>query len=144
MTVTAEARTHKNAVLALIQAVANLNVFDAEVPETPPLDPDGRVHPYAVMWGDIGTRVNSSLALDSADMDWPFQVTCVGGDINRCLWAVDKVCAALVDVSPVVAGRSVWPIRQEAAGPDKPIRDDKVQPPRWYVPLLFRTYSTPA
>jgi hypothetical protein len=143
VTTTAEARVHKDAVLALITPIANLTIYDAEVPDTPPAYPDGKVKAYAVLYGGAGQRLTSSLEGSSVDMDWPFQVTCAAGLVNDCLWAVDKVCAALVDVRPVVAGRSTWRISQDMdVGPVQ--RDEDVHPVRFYVPLMFRLYSQPA
>jgi hypothetical protein len=143
MTVTADARTHKDAVLALLDAIANLDVYDGE-PTDVPTDAGGAVNPYAALYGGAGTRFAGGLDGASVDFDWPFQVTAVGGDPNECLWAVDKVCAALLDVQPTVAGRSTWRIYQD--GEPGPVRQDPptVSPRRYYVPLLFRLGSTPA
>lgn len=143
MTSPPETRTHKDAVHALLAAIPNLVAFDHEVDDDQlTVDADGRVEPYCVLYVGGGRRAFSNLTHVSHDLDLAFQVTCVGGDPDECLWAVDKVCAALVDTQLTVAGRLVWRIRQEFE-PSSPRPDYAVRPPRFYQPLLFRLYSQP-
>jgi hypothetical protein len=138
-----DVRPHRDAILAKLQAVANLGVYDVEVPETPPMDADGKVHPYSVLYVGAGNLVRSSLAAVHDHLDLPFQVTCAGGDATRCLWAVDKVRGALIDQRLTVTGRSLGVIRQDGdSGP--PRRDDDVTPPRHFTAVLFRLVSVPA
>lgn len=129
-------------VLALLDAIANLTTYDGEVPATPPLDPDGRVHPYAVLYSGPGSNVRNTLDATSTLKPWGFQVTCVGGDPQRTLWAVAAVTGALVDARLTVAGWTSSPI-EHIPGPDL-ARDDVPIPPRHYVPLLFSLVATPA
>lgn len=131
---------HTSAVLALLQAVAGLNVYDAEVPKTPPLDTDARVHPYAVLYAGTATNARSNLAASSTSYQWPFQVTVVGGDRQRCSWAAWKVTGALVDQRLTVAGFTTGRIIHEP-GPGI-LRDDVETPPRHYQPLQFSLVST--
>jgi hypothetical protein len=131
------------ALLAMLAAIPGLNTYDGEVPATPPRDPDGRVHPYAVLYLSAGDRDESSLAGVQSLAQWSFQVTCVGGDPQRAAWAVDKVIAALLDQRPVMAGISAGRIRLDGdAGPLR--RDDDVHPPRHWTPLLFAVTAVPA
>lgn len=127
-------RLLRQAILARLQAIPNLRTYDGEVPDSPPVDPDGRVHPYAVLYPTAGMRRDSALNTRQDHLDWGFQVTVAGGDAQRATWAVDAVLASLLDHRPAVAGLSTGPIR--LAGDLGPLRrDDEVHPPRHYLPL---------
>lgn len=139
----AEVLPHYDAVLALLNAIPDMAGYDAEVHPTPPLDPDGRVHPYWVFYSGGGMPVSSSLCGTSNDLVWPFTVVVVGGDQGRVLWGRDRVVAALVDVEPAVVGRVSGRVRLDyEVGP--PRRVDDVQPPRFGMPLLFTLDTSPA
>ena len=109
----------------------------------PTVDPDGRMHPYAVIYPEVGRSLPVTLEGISSALRWGFTVICVGGDENRCLWAVDTVVRVLVDAEITVAGRDLVLVRQEIASPS-PRRDDDVKPPRLSVPVFFRADSQAA
>lgn len=134
-----EARTE---VLARLDVITGLAVYDSEVPETPELDADGRVTPYAVLYPTAGRHDRSNLAATSNAVQWPFQVTVAGGDAQRCLWAAAAVAGALIDVRLDIAGWTCGPITQDP-GPGI-LRDDQPRPPRHYTPLQFRLTAAPA
>lgn len=94
-----------DATYALLQAVPDLNVFDTELPKNPPLDDDGRVHPYAVFFPGgaraFGDRLNQDLPTEVA---WDCRILLVGGDKTRALWALDKVRARLTGARPISGG----------------------------------------
>lgn len=121
-------------ILALLNAVEHLNVYDNDVADTPPADPDGKTHPYAVLWSGPGTAQSTRLCGDPNQLAWGFQVTCAGGDRTRCLWAVDKVRAALTGVR-VPDGRG-WRLT-EVVDEARVLPDRDVTPPRFYVPLVY-------
>lgn len=127
------------AVITLVDAIAGLNVYDAEVPATPPFDGDGRVHPYAVVYTGAAAADRSAVGGPVSSYDWTFQVTVVGGDRQRCAWAAEHVIAALVDqrltVTGFVTGRIV-----HLPGPGIS-RDDVENPPRHYQPLMFGLFT---
>ncbi len=105
-------------------------------PIDPPVDGDGRVHPYFVAYFG-GGRASSLRVAGSRDKTvWSVQVSCVGGDDNRCLWCVDQVRAALTGLR--VAGG----ILVETVEPGPPTRSDNVLPPRYWTPLLYRLNVT--
>jgi hypothetical protein len=132
---------HHDAILARLNTA--ITAYDAEVPPSPPVDPDGRVHPYTVLHMSAGEPVVDSLAFTQDTLDLPFQVTCVGGDITRCLWAVDKVRGALLGQVLAVPGRSLSPIASDGnSGAPRP--DEEVTPPRHFLAVLFRLVSVPA
>jgi hypothetical protein len=130
------------AVLTRLGEVSGLTVYDGEVPNTPPVSAeDGRVRPYAVVYPGAGAPVRGSLSGATSEVPWAFQVTAVGGDRSRCLWAVKKVDGVLLDVRLTVTDWSTSRITRDP-GPD--IRaDNDVQPPRFYVPLLYRLTTAP-
>jgi hypothetical protein len=139
--VTVSVKSTADTVWALIDAVANLNTWRQEIlddtgaPVDPPLDPDTRVHPYAVVYFGAGqTAIDRE---SSAPVRTPitFQVSCVGGDDIRCLWAVDQVRTALV--GQVVAGGRVVEIND--AGPLT--SDEDLQPSRTMTHLIFRIHA---
>lgn len=128
-------------VWSLIDAIANVNTYDAEIvnedrdPITPPLDPDGRVHAYAVYYPSPGLARAVTLDADPDVLDFPFQVTCVGGDRGRALWCINQVRQALTGKWVTVAGQELQ-IREDL-NPGPVRRDDNVSPPRHYFPLQF-------
>jgi len=131
---------HATAVLTLLQAVTGLNVYDGEVPTSPPTDPDGRVHPYAVLYAGTAPTLRNSLSGTSSESPWTFQVTVAGGDRQRCGWAALKVNGALLDKRLTVAGATTSRIAG-VPGPDI-TRDDEPRPARFYQPLLFSLTSS--
>jgi len=136
------ARLLHDAVLAALQAVLD-NVFDGEVPDSPPKDGDQRVQAYVVLYSGAGRAYTEAVCATPTDLNWPFQITCVGGDETRCLWAIDATRSALTGRRLIVAGASVGLIREDGdLGPIR--RDDAVQPPRHYLPLLYRLDATAA
>jgi hypothetical protein len=125
-----------DALWAKLDAVASVNAYDGEVPNNPPVDADGRVHLYAVLYFTPGRLYASALDGAQTSLDGIQRITCVGGDPVRAANCVDKVRAGLI--GPVtIAGRS-YLIRADEADPG-PVRPDLDKtPPRHYVPVLFR------
>lgn len=126
-------------VWALLDAIVGVNAYDGEVPKNPPLDTDGRVHAYAVLYFSPGRRHANGLDGVQRSVDGAFQVTCVGGDPDRALWCVDKVIAQLVGAAVTVDGvqRTVR-IREEDLGNVRP--DNNVTPVRHFAPLRFQLF----
>lgn len=120
----------------LLDAAAGINAYDGEVPKTPPLDEDGRVHAYAVLY--VGAGRPTALMLDAVQdsLLGGFQVTCAGGDPTRALWCVDRVRTLLVGAEITVDGHT-HQVTASDIDPGQVRRDDDVTPPRHYVPVLF-------
>jgi hypothetical protein len=134
------ALTVHDSVWTKLDAIAGINAYDGEVPATPPLDADGRVHAYAVLYASPGALFASTLAGAQTSMLGSFQVTCVGGDPTRTVWCVDKVRTALAGATVTLDGQSrIIRVRSEDPGPVR--RDDDVRPPRHYVPLEFQLFA---
>lgn len=96
---------------------------------------------YVVVYPEPGQAVRESLADLRTDFTAVFQITCVGGSMERALWAADKARAAL-SVPLTVAGRATW--RPEDLGGPPVQRDDDTNPPSWFVPVQYRLMSIPA
>lgn len=95
-----------DAVYALLQGIEHLNVFDSELPTDPPLDDDGRVHPYAVYFPGGGHAFGDRLNRDQPTaMSWTCRILIVGGDRTRAMWALDKIRTALTGGRPTGDGR---------------------------------------
>lgn len=116
----------------------SVNLFRGKV-TNPPLDPDGTVHAYAVLYESPGRRSGSRLGSTRDRLDAGFQVTCVGGDTTRCLWCIDKITTTLTGLAITVPGRT-QPRRivEDASNASRyVIADEDVSPARFFVPLLF-------
>lgn len=135
----ASARLIHDEVWALLSNVAGVNAYDGEVPDTPPLDQDGRVHAYAVLYSSAGLPL--SLMLDAAQdsLLGGFQVTSVGGDPRRALWCLDRVRAALIGAEITIDGRP-HVIAASDIDPGPVRRDDDVTPPRHYSVAIFDVF----
>lgn len=131
--------TLHDVIWARLQAVTGIDVYDAEVPATPPLDPDGRVRAYAVLHASPGNLMASGLDGGQNCLLGSVQVTCVGGDPSRALGCIDAVRSGLPGVVTVDGLTRVIRAREEDLGP---VRTDPVQfPPRHYAPLEFELFA---
>ena len=132
-----EVLPHVDAVQAALEA-ADLTVFLGGTPTTAGWTPPDK---YAVLYPEPGEAVRDSLADTRADFMTTFQVTCVGGSMERALWVADRVRQALS--GPLsVEGRSAW--RPEDLGGPPVQRDDDTNPPSYFVPVQYRIKSLPA
>lgn len=137
---------HHEAILTALKAIAPgsatnfavpyLGVYDGEVPTSPPLDRDGRVRAYCVLWAGVGVPSVGSLCGSRPGLDYTFGVNAVGGDQRRCMWARDRVMTALEGARLTVPGRSSGLVY---AGPSTaPVqRTDAAGPPRFVAALSF-------
>jgi hypothetical protein len=128
---------HVDAVQAALET-ATLTVYLGGAPTSPNWSPPDK---YAVLYPEPGEVVRESLADIRADFTTTFQITCVGGSMERALWVADRVRAAL-SAPLVVAGRATW--RPEELGGPPVQRDDDTTPPSWFVPVQYRLMSIPA
>ena len=117
-------RLHAAAVLALIDAQPNVTVYDGQVPNRPVL-------PYAVMYADQGGAGQSAFSGKSDFRVWRFQTTAVGSTPEQCRWLAERVELALLDVAPVVTGRTCGRIDKLDSQPVR--RDDTVDPALFYA-----------
>jgi hypothetical protein len=128
---------HVDAVQAALEG-AGLTVYLGGAPTSPGWSPPDK---FCVLYPEPGESVRDSLADTRSDFMAMFQVTCVGGSMERALWVADKVRQALS--GPLsVEGRSAW--RPEDLGGPPVQRDDDTNPPSWFVPVQYRIKSLPA
>lgn len=126
-------RSHVAAVKALL---ATVTLYDGgQVP-------DNAVLPYAVLYADGGKASVDNLADLATRRDWSFQTTSVGADPDQARWTAEKVQAALVGATPVVAGRTCGRIRHDVSRDAEP--DFDVVPPVVYAVDRFRFLSVPS
>lgn len=126
------------ALMARLDALTNIEAYNAQVPANPPAEAGtGRVYPYVVAWPSAGHADPDARTVDDSThgaLGWPVQVTVAAGDPGWCLAAAQKVRTHL-EGHTLTTGAG--PLREETVAP--PVqRDDDVNPPRWFVPLLFR------
>lgn len=93
------------AVYTMLKAISGVNVYDTELPKNPPLDSDGRVHPYVVFFPGGGRAYGDRLNDAPTDLTWTCRVLFVGGDKERALRALEKVRAALTGKRPTGGAR---------------------------------------
>lgn len=114
-----------------------LDVFDGDVKAL--MDPDGSARPYAAFYPSAGNLGSQSLCGTQEFLDWPFQVTAVGGDPTRARRAIHRVRTRLSGARLVVGDLQVRVVEEPNYQPG-PIREDRdVSPSRWYTPLQFRS-----
>lgn len=119
-----------------------LTLFRGKV-DAPPLDDDGTVHAYAVLYESPGRRTGSRLGSLRDRLEWSFQVTCAAGDVERCLWAIDKVTRTLTGQQLEVPGRTGKPriVEDETNWTRYVTEEPDVTPSRFFVPLLFNLHA---
>jgi hypothetical protein len=79
--------------------------------------PDDAVEPYAVLWTDAGFRTGTKLCVGSDRADFLASVVSVGTTAEQAQWVAEKAFAALLDQTPIVAGRSCDPITHDSTDP---------------------------
>lgn len=122
-------REHANAVLALTAAIPNINVYDTQAPAKPAL-------PYAVVRFDSGKRDRTSIVPVSNKVTTTVTCTAVGVDRGQSQGVAERVADALVDLRPIVAGRTCSPIEHIDTRPSQ--LDSAVAPPLFYAVDVFR------
>jgi len=127
-------RAHVDAVLALVDAVSGVTVYDGTVPDSPSL-------PYVVIRTDSGRRERSALPVSSDRVTVRIWATSVGVTRASAQWVSEKVTTALLDVRPTVASRQCFPITSVNS---QPAREDDVVKSLVYVLDEFELVSIPA
>jgi hypothetical protein len=111
---------HADAILGLLRADAMLGtarVFDGVVPSPTPAPPYVLVYMHMV---SLAEAPGNALAGLSTEVTLRAICHCVGGDAVAARAMAQRVRGALLDVRPVIAGRSCGLIRQESSQPPVP------------------------
>lgn len=104
--------------------------------------PAGASPPYWALYPDPGTP-EGTLGDRHRDLLMEFQVTVVGSGAEQVLDVAGRVRTVLLTQLPTVAGRVVQPLWETPTG-ERVRRDNDVNPPVWYLPLIFQMRTEPA
>lgn len=115
-------QAHADAILALLAGAPPVSpalvVYDGEAPK----DPANLAAEYVLVY--MYTTRPDGTALTNESDHAVTRAIChsVGGDAKAARAVAGRVAAALLDVTPIITGRTCWPIRDEGSQP--PRRDD--------------------
>lgn len=149
-----ERRLATDAVLARLQTLTGVTVYDAEVPTDPPLithadgtvDAAQRVAPYVVLFPLPGApSADGDLADTDLDLVITWQIDAAAGYRRDLEHLIDRVDALLRRWAPAVDGCTVSGLRHPigfAAGAIRPATAATPQPPRFWLPLQYQTHIT--
>jgi hypothetical protein len=107
---------------------------------TPQLPQQPERYPYVVVRPDSMPVFSDRLAQYSGNLLGRVYVTAVGEVVNQVLWALDKTRSVLVDAVPVIAGRSVSPLRLDGGQPVMADRD--TTPPVFFGVDIYTLFTT--
>ena len=112
---------------------ARVDVFVGEPIAT--TDGDGRAHPYLAVYPGPGQRdaFDGDLTGQHGSRLWRFQITAAGGDVPRCLRAMQRAQATLVGVRL----DDTTGLVREDGDIGQMLVDRDVNPSRVFVPLLL-------
>lgn len=136
---------HAAAVLALLDAdntAPALVVHDGKVPNNAPSVAE---QPYVLVYfDDTDPELADSRPLTGASQRYVMRATChsVGGNALAARMVADRVRTALLDVVPVVTGRTCQPIRREDGQPVQ--RDEETLTSVFDKVDVYRVESVPA
>lgn len=100
---------HADAVLGLLRADSLLTVYDGQVTGT--ADHYVLVYTFRNLLGADLAPDKTALTGDTSTVDMRFYCHCVGSDAVSARAVQARVQAALLDVTPTVAGRACFPVR---------------------------------
>lgn len=151
MPTTISQRPITDAVLARARTLSALtqSTYEGELPQDPPklpADEEGRVAAYAVIY-PFGPTPGPEVDLGDVGVDlvYTFQATLVAGYRTDLEWLVDRFNALFFRWTPAVDGLACGPFKPPVGYQPGPIRrNDQVRPPRFRLPLQYRTTVTPA
>lgn len=126
------------AVLNRLAVLSDLTVYDGEVPPNIPADASGRVDTYAVVWFTPGSVPDAARNLEhdpQGGLTWDARVTVAGGRKWDVIDAIGTVRSRLEGWRPVPGSL----LAEVDTGGTTVQRDPDTSPPRWFVPLQFRT-----
>ncbi|TDE02836.1 hypothetical protein [Jiangella asiatica] len=92
----------------------SIALYDGQVPKEP-------TFPYVVLWTTPGDRTAPALSNEHTQFETRLYTTYAGASADAVRFVADKVSGTLLDVRPIVAGRSCWKL---ATLYSEPIRQD--------------------
>lgn len=113
-------RDHANAILGLLHTALDpvpISVFDGKVPDP---TPDVDAHPWVLVYFDADWPIDGAAnSLDGNAVTYVLKAWChsTAGSGAGVRAIAGQVRAALLNVRPVITGRSVWPIRRYDGNP---------------------------
>lgn len=126
--------------LAALKTIPHIVTYDGDVADNPPADDRDYVLPYLVLWPSPGhhpAEARSPGCVYGPELDWLMQVTAAGGTITRALQAAHL---ARQKLAGLLVGNGAGQLLEEQF--DIPMQIDRdVTPPRYFVPLFFRTLT---
>ena len=108
-------QAHIDGIIALLEAVPGLTVYDTEAETSP-------TFPYVVVAAPSLAQVSTTWDDEPRDVDDYVTITGAGTGPAQARWALDKAFGALDRKSPIVDGYSTR-IHRAATGPIGPDRD---------------------
>lgn len=97
--------------------------------------------PFYVVYPVGGGQFDGVIDDVEADVNWPFQVTCVAALEAEVLLLVDEARRALTEIPVDVPGRRVLWLHSDGTATAR--RDDQVNPPVFYATPRFTLATTP-
>jgi hypothetical protein len=112
-------KAHADAVLALLTGALNpaIAVYDGKVPDP---TPNVAINPWVLVYFDPGWPVDgaaNSLDGNAVTYRLTFFTHSIGASAAAARAVAGQVRAALLNVRPVISGRSCWPIRWDDGNP---------------------------
>lgn len=133
---------HAAAVMALLRDGGRLIVFPTE-PAGKTIVPAGTRPPYVAVQFVADRPLGGRLDHRSTRMRMRIFTYCVGSTDAGARMVADLVAGVLLDVKPVIAGRTCYPIRSEGERPSAPREDESTGRLSSTITDLYRLESTP-
>lgn len=132
-------RTAKDAILDILGVLKPATqIFDGKVNDNEIIfDPDQTVRGYAVLFAGTGSNVTARLCRTPDSRFLPFQITAVGGTTNKALWVADRVLGVVVGARLTIPDGVTTPVDMDEGDVGPVQKDEAVNPPRFWLPLLF-------
>lgn len=116
---------HADEALALLRLAPGSPAL-AVYPDEDGVVPDGLVPPYVRVYVAVDRTAGTDLGGDSDVAACRIYAHSIGANDVAARAVAQRVAEALLDVTPIVAGRACWPIRHEAGLP--PRREEESGP----------------
>lgn len=113
---------------------ADLTVGRAEAPSTVPAGAG-----YVIVYPITGGTFDGDIQFPHSEADAAYQLTSIGDTAEQCEWVADKVRTTILSATLTLTDRKVIFIDPTFIG--GVIRDDNVQPPKFYSPDRYSIWT---